>query len=440
MMNNEDMIILDCPEHNEPIIFDGQEEANHFELGECIGELRDPEHGLDAIAQKSDDIAGNVSSLGADVAASFVNVLSELAKLVKNDHFNHEINQLYLFMRDSLGVSISDVRAQQDTMKDAIALLAKGDVAQKILEHVTSKIDDKEASVGEVAYEILELIKKCPTKQDAEHLLGLLAQNVVEKVSMNIDLSKGELLAKIADLSGYISSSFGLSTGETLAGLIKQTDSSIPPEQYDALAKEEILEEIYTSWLSITHRGEAHQPMIITLDDGGRYDYVGYYNHGTRTYRKYVCIRAGYLMYIYTTGFTPYDTVYTKNADGELIESPSKIVKSETQTLAYKEDLNAIIEAIGGIKIPTDYAKQGDNPEATNSAILEAVKQGGGGGGLTPEQYDALAKEQTLIDKIGTPKEGAEYTTVFGAIEQLIGSLQDDWRAADAEAEQYFNS
>lgn len=40
-------------------------------------------------------------------------------------------------------------------------------------------------------------------------------------------------------------------------------------------------------------------------------------------------------------------------------------------------------------------AKQGNNPLATNTAIYDIVKQGGGGG-ITPEQYNALAKQQTL--------------------------------------------
>ena len=61
-----------------------------------------------------------------------------------------------------------------------------------------------------------------------------------------------------------------------------------------------------------------------------------------------------------------------------------------TSMFATKKDLKDAIDSID----TSDLAKQGYNPNATNSAILDAVQQGGGG--LTPEQYDNLAKESTL--------------------------------------------
>lgn len=84
-------------------------------------------------------------------------------------------------------------------------------------------------------------------------------------------------------------------------------------------------------------------------------------------------------------------------------EMEQKIAEAE----AAKEAWMSKAQALDGL------AKQGDNQEATNTAIYNLVMQGGGGGGgaIPPIQFDALAKEVTarkILDAVSLKAKQAD--------------------------------
>lgn len=76
-------------------------------------------------------------------------------------------------------------------------------------------------------------------------------------------------------------------------------------------------------------------------------------------------------------------------------------------------------------------AKQGSNPDATNTAILEAIKQGGGGGGSLPaEAAEQIAYTAEQLGYDGTP---TEYEVI--SQEAVDGMIAEAWSTTFGKAD-----
>lgn len=107
-----------------------------------------------------------------------------------------------------------------------------------------------------------------------------------------------------------------------------------------------------------------------------------------------------------------YDRYYTTTvilglSDDTLYQLRQEMEQKIAEAEAAKEAWMSKAQALDGL------AKQGDNPEATNTAIYNLVMQGGGGGGgaIPPIQFDALAKEVTarkILDAVSLKAKQAD--------------------------------
>lgn len=125
---------------------------------------------------------------------------------------------------------------------------------------------------------------------------------------------------------------------------------------------------------------------------------------GERSFIKDGMLNVKPALYLSGTAYTDEDIAALKQELREEIQL----------TQEARAEYEAKVQMLDGV------AKQGTNPNATNTAILAAI--GGGGGGEIPEeQFDALAKEETL--NAAASAMGEILQTINGGISDIKAML-----------------
>lgn len=113
------------------------------------------------------------------------------------------------------------------------------------------------------------------------------------------------------------------------------------------------------------------------------FDLVGYTTINNTSYSVWVCSHYAGLWYLYVSGTPAVGVATYQMVSGSLSQYDNitavetYVIASEANATANKE---AIIEAVNNAQPDlSSVAKQGTNADATNTDILEAIQQGGGG-------------------------------------------------------------